>query len=116
MPQTFVAASSTPDPYAVLLAAAGQISVFVQADVLLTWADATHGTIPATILATSAYGGTSVDGVTDVYYLLGIKSSPTPVLLKEKDIATADTVIGGSPSWGKLARIENGEIMPCPQP
>ena len=38
-----------------------------------------------------------MDGVADVYYLLGIKSSPTPVLLKEKDITAADTVIGGSP-------------------
>ena len=116
MPQVFCAYSSTPDCYEVLLGASGQILLHSLADDYLTWQDGTTGTIAADTLATSAYGGNSVDNTAAVYYLLVKKGTAVPVLLKESDIASADTVLGGTPSWAKRLRIENGVPMPTPQP
>lgn len=122
MPQSFCAYSSVPDPYEVLLGASGQIVVHLLADDHLTWQDGTTQTVSAVggtglgTLATSAYGGFSVDNQADVYYVLMLKNQPIPTLVKEKDIATADSVLGGTPTWAKRLRIEGGILYPCPQP
>ena len=117
MPQTFAGFSGVPDPCEVLLAAGGKISLYTLADTGVTWQDGTTGTISADTVATSAYGGTSVDNTAAVYYALVVKGSPMPVLVKEQDIgAGTDELLGGTPSWAKWRRLENGSDYPTSQP
>ena len=117
MPQSFCAFASAPDPIQIVAGTGGQIQAVVIADMAPTWQDGTAGPVVAAgTIATSAYGGTQIDNVPATYYLLLIKGSAVPVLLKEQDIATADTVLGGSPTWAKWRRIENASDYPTPQP
>lgn len=115
--QSFCAFASVPDPVHLVAGSGGQVSALVVADMTPTWADGTTGpVVPAGTTATSAYGGNQVDDTANVFYLLAIKSSAVPVLIKEQDIPTADTVLGGSPTWAKWQRVECGVCLPTPQP
>ena len=117
MPQSFCAYSSSPDPVQIVAGSGGQVRVLVIAGMSPTWQDGTAGPVVAAgTVATSAYGGTQVDNVAAVYYLLLLKGNAVPVLLKEQDIPTADTVLSGAPTWAKWQRIENGVSYPTPQP
>ena len=117
MPQSFCAFASVPDPIQIVAGAVGQIQALVIADMAPTWQDGTTGpVVPAGTIATSAYGGTQIDNVPASYYILVVKGSAVPVLLKEQDIPTADTVLGGTPTWAKWQRIEGGVPYPTPQP
>lgn len=116
MPAQFCSFSGVPDPVDLPLAAAGLLTAHTLADTSLTWSDGTTGTIPADTQATSVYGGASFDNAASVFYLLAVKGSSVPVLVKEADIDTADALIGGTPSWAKWQRIAGGTPHPCPQP
>lgn len=119
MPQLFCAFTSVPDPVTVHRGDSPSAYVTVKAPVHRQWSDSTiEDYTPGSegITATSAYGGATFDNTADIYYLIAIKGSGIPVLLKEKDIDAADSVLGGSPSWAKWRRISNGLDMPCPQP
>ena len=117
MPQSFCAYSSSPDPVQIVAGSGGQVRVLVIAGMSPTWQDGTAGPVVAAgTVATSAYGGTQVDNAAAAYYILLIKGSAVPVLLRESDISTADAVLTGAPTWAKWQRVENGVSYPTPQP
>ena len=117
MPQSFCAYSSSPDPVQIVAGSGGQVRVLVIAGMSPTWQDGTAGPVVAAgTVATSAYGGTQVDNAAAAYYILLIKGSAVPVLLRESDISTADAVLTGAPTWAKWQRLENGVSYPTPQP
>ena len=108
MPQSFCAFASAPDPVQIVVGSGGQIQAVVTSDMAPTWQDGTTGpTVAAGTIATSAYGGTQIDNGANSYYTVVLKGNAVPVLLKEQDIATADTVLTGSTTWAKWRRIEN---------
>jgi len=117
MPQSFCAFTSAPDPIQIVAGSGGQIQAVVTSDMAPTWQDGTAGPVVAAgTIATSAYGGTQIDNVPATYYLMLLKGNAVPVLLKEQDIPTADTVLTGTPTWAKWRRIENGSDYPTQQP
>ena len=117
MPQQFAAFASAPDPVQIVAGSGGQVRVLVIAGMSPTWQDGTAGPVVAAgTVATSAYGGTQVDNAAAAYYILLIKGSAVPVLLRESDISTADAVLTGAPTWAKWQRVENGVSYPTPQP
>ena len=98
MPQQFAAFASAPDPVQIVAGSGGQVRALVIAGMSPTWQDGTAGpVVPAGTVATSAYGGTQVDNVAAAYYILLIKGSAVPVLLKEMRWASSTIRSGRSP-------------------
>lgn len=120
--QGFLTLRSVAKPFSVHQGGSTASTVTVDSLSTPVWSD---GTVDAPYAATkplgaiSLYGGSTIDTSAFIWLLLALKGITQPVLLKEADFATVDTVLTSAgysgATWGLLARIDGASIEKVPQ-
>jgi hypothetical protein len=121
MPQGFCTLTTVPEPFTLSGGGTTTARVTLIAPVTVIWATGSPDTWkPApsfTILPAASYGVVGLDTTVLVWNLVAVQGHTAPVLVHEADYLTPgwDTVLGGTPTWAVLRRIEGVSLSPVPQ-
>ena len=120
MSQDYFAPASPAEPFRMLRPSSTKSQVIVVAPVSLVWAsggsaDAYDPTDGAHASAINAYDTTTtlIDTTQYTWILLAAKGKAYPMLAKEADFATFDSLVGGD--WGIWGRVAGGILYRVPQ-
>ena len=117
MAQGYCLLASIPQPFILVRGGSDTASVVLGAPAIVVWSDGSSDTYaaPLPISPAASYGGTTFDSTALLWNIVAVKGVGIK-LVKQKDAATWDTVLGGTPTWAVLAEVEGAVLRRVPQP
>lgn len=119
MPIGYCTLRCIPEPFSFQALNTPTTSGAVEDPVIVIWddgaTDAWASAQPAAILPATSYGTATFDTTLFAWLLVAVKGTSAPVVIKEMDQATIDTVIGGTPTRAVIRRIADGMHYSIPQ-